>query len=372
MSLLLDFIVNAGIIAIIIILFLILKQRSKQLPQLVLIVFFTVLLCIVINLYSSLHQLNLLFYITYIPHNIALWVFGPLLFIYIKSLFLKTKDVYENLFLIFGPTLFYLLIFSIPSLLYQITGIYLFDYLKTYYNNSLWVANINDLYLIIYLIICHKFLSKYVQKIKANYANLSKNDLNWINQLLIGGILIISLDLIMNLYQIIFNIFKIESGIFTLVALILFIFYLGYYGLNQSKILLPDFLFKKDNFRERNAITSDRKDNEMSVLKLKLESVLEEEKPYLDNELTLIKLADLISTTDKKLSTLLNQYMNISFYDLINSYRVKAVKEKIDSGYNSNYTLLAIAYECGFNSKASFNRVFKKETGVSPSAYKNQ
>jgi len=94
------------------------------------------------------------------------------------------------------------------------------------------------------------------------------------------------------------------------------------------------------------------------------------EKAYLDENLTLSKLAELIPTTDKKLSTFLNQHLNITFYDMINAYRVESVKEKLLSNNYNNLTLLGIAYESGFNSKSSFNRIFKKETGLSPSEYK--
>jgi AraC-like DNA-binding protein len=82
------------------------------------------------------------------------------------------------------------------------------------------------------------------------------------------------------------------------------------------------------------------------------------------------KLAKHIPTTDKKLSLLLNQYMNTTFYDFVNAYRVQSVKEKLASVDFDNLTLLGIAYESGFKSKTSFNRIFKKETGFSPSEYK--
>ena len=60
-----------------------------------------------------------------------------------------------------------------------------------------------------------------------------------------------------------------------------------------------------------------------SLLRLRLEYVIENDKPYLDEDLTLKKLADKIHVTDKQLSTLLNQYMNVSFYDLINNLYVR-------------------------------------------------
>ena len=61
-----------------------------------------------------------------------------------------------------------------------------------------------------------------------------------------------------------------------------------------------------------------------------------------------------------------------NFYDFINSYRVKEVQNRLEGGDSEVYSLLAIALESGFNSKSSFNAVFKKHTGMTPSQYKRQ
>lgn len=111
---------------------------------------------------------------------------------------------------------------------------------------------------------------------------------------------------------------------------------------------------------------------EVSELLKTLNNVIEIEKPYLKQELTLSGLAELISTSDKKLSALLNHSLSISFYDYINRFRVEAVKEKLELEEYEKYSLVGIAYTCGFNSKSSFYRAFKKETGISPTIYKAQ
>ncbi len=111
---------------------------------------------------------------------------------------------------------------------------------------------------------------------------------------------------------------------------------------------------------------------EASVLLNTLKDVFETEKPYLKQELTLSGLAEIISTSDKKLSALLNHSLSTSFYDYVNRYRVEAVKEKLELVEYEKYSLVGIAYTCGFNSKSSFYRAFKKETGISPTLYKAQ
>nr|WP_271711474.1 helix-turn-helix domain-containing protein [Marinigracilibium pacificum] len=80
----------------------------------------------------------------------------------------------------------------------------------------------------------------------------------------------------------------------------------------------------------------------------------------------------MVGIHSKKLSTILNQKMNTSFYDFINTARVEEVKRKINDSNHSHLTILGIALESGFNSKSSFNAIFKKYTGMTPREFKNQ
>ncbi|MET1259898.1 helix-turn-helix domain-containing protein [Flagellimonas sp. DF-77] len=112
--------------------------------------------------------------------------------------------------------------------------------------------------------------------------------------------------------------------------------------------------------------------NEIEGLKERLYAIFKNDKPYLDEQLTLKKTADLLQTSDKKLSELLNNNLETNFYDFINTYRVNEVKERLHSKDALRYTLIAIAYDCGFTSKTSFYRAFKKSTGYSPSTYRKK
>jgi len=94
--------------------------------------------------------------------------------------------------------------------------------------------------------------------------------------------------------------------------------------------------------------------------------LLEEGKAYEDPELSLTQLAKALKTNPSILSKVINQGFGQNFNDFINDYRVAAVKQKLEAGEYKTQTLLGIAYDCGFNSKATFNRAFKKATGVTP------
>jgi AraC-like DNA-binding protein len=101
-------------------------------------------------------------------------------------------------------------------------------------------------------------------------------------------------------------------------------------------------------------------------LKKRLMKFMEENKPYLDPELSLQKLARQLGIQANALSRLINDGTGRNFNDFINVYRVQDMMNMLRSGEQKTQTLLGIAFDCGFNSKATFNRAFKKATGLSP------
>ena len=97
---------------------------------------------------------------------------------------------------------------------------------------------------------------------------------------------------------------------------------------------------------------------------------MQKEKLYLHETLSLRTLANRLQLDPNLVSYVLNNIFHKSFYDYVNEFRIEEVKRKIDDPAYSHFKIVEIAYECGFNSKATFNRVFKKLTGKSPSEYK--
>lgn len=97
-------------------------------------------------------------------------------------------------------------------------------------------------------------------------------------------------------------------------------------------------------------------------------SFMQTEKPYLDDKLTLQKLAGQVNLPEKQLSILINQYTGKHFFDFINEFRINDAKELLRD--QPQLTVLEIVYEVGFNSKSSFYTAFKKETGVTPTDYR--
>jgi ligand-binding sensor domain-containing protein/AraC-like DNA-binding protein len=102
----------------------------------------------------------------------------------------------------------------------------------------------------------------------------------------------------------------------------------------------------------------------------KLTSLLEVEKIHKEENLSLQRLAQNMGIPPHLLSQIINEYLDMNFWDLINSYRIKEAQVLLLDSDNNNLSILDIAYEVGFNSGSAFNRAFKKFTKVTPSQYK--
>lgn len=115
-------------------------------------------------------------------------------------------------------------------------------------------------------------------------------------------------------------------------------------------------------------VPSDNKVKEEPEQLKSLLKFMETEKPYLDDKLTLHKLAEQIHLPEKQLSLLINQHTGKHFFDFINEFRINDAKVLLKE--QSQLTVLEVLYEVGFNSKSSFYTAFKKETNLTPTDYR--
>ena len=107
------------------------------------------------------------------------------------------------------------------------------------------------------------------------------------------------------------------------------------------------------------------------ILKL-LREYMDNKKPYLEPELTLEQLAGQLLLRPKILSQVINESLQQNFFDFINRYRIEAAKKMLTNPADQKITVLEVLYEVGFNSKSSFNTLFKKHTGLTPSEFKKK
>ena len=147
------------------------------------------------------------------------------------------------------------------------------------------------------------------------------------------------------------------------ISIPLFIYVVGYFSFRQPEIFRVPFETKSILERPR------LKPKEIEVLRKKLDHIVKEERIFLRSDLTLKSLAEDLGTSPNNLSWLLNQVYQKSFYDYINALRVEEVIGKIEENIHERHTILAIAFDSGFKAKSTFNKVFKNQTGLTPTQF---
>ena len=375
MDLVLDFLLITGILFTGLLLIFLIRKQRKESPQKMLIWIFVSILLVFVSYYAYLHRIRLLFYTTFVFSNSTDVLIGPLLLLYVKGIIGDAKNSLKDNILHFIFPAIYVIGISIPALIGMVSTSYTMDYIDKLQPILLYTI----VYSYGYCIVTYFKLIRFQKLVKLNYSSLENRDLNWVRYLLLASMVIMTIDILTSVYETFAGEMGFEIGFISVIPIVFMVMYLGYYGTIQSKILLPDFLFdtidnkNKGNEKTHTASKKYRYDQiEMRELTEALNDLMASDKPFLDEDLTLSALAHLLKVPDKKLSTLLNQNMGVSFYDFINSLRIEEVKRRMELSDADKYTLLAIAFDCGFKSKSSFNRIFKNITQLSPSDYRKQ
>jgi AraC-like DNA-binding protein len=141
---------------------------------------------------------------------------------------------------------------------------------------------------------------------------------------------------------------------------------LAYLGLRKPEGLIATDQPAPEKKYERSTLTPERSERYLR----KLQHAMEAEKVYTDGSLTLQKLATKLSIPAQHLSQVVNEQLNQNILDFINKHRVEEAKRRLLDPSRKHLSILAIAEEVGFNSKSSFNAVFKKHTNITPSEFR--
>ena len=136
---------------------------------------------------------------------------------------------------------------------------------------------------------------------------------------------------------------------------------IAYVGINGFAQVQPQKLdFSLENIPNKTEEIQDANIADYSELIFKIERAFNQEKIFLEPELSLSQLAKRLKTNSTILSAAINKTYSKNFNDFVNEYRIKEFEKQIKNPENKNYTKLAVALDCGFNSKATFNRALKK------------
>lgn len=127
---------------------------------------------------------------------------------------------------------------------------------------------------------------------------------------------------------------------------------------------------KYDNLEEEiQYLRSGLKETDSKKYMEQILNYMQSEKPFLANKLSLSQVSKALDISTHHVSQVINENLNQSFTDFVNNYRIKEVKKRLQDPDYKSFTILSIAYDCGFSSKSNFNSVFKKLTNLTPRQY---
>lgn len=303
---------------------------------------------------------------------------GPFLYFYISALVEEKYKFHVYSLLHFIPFILFNLYIYIASFTPDLSERIRLDHVESEHSTPF----IFVLFLIltalsgpVYFILSFNLFKKLDINIFNNFSASENINLDWLRKLVytfgaVWTILIVfaTLHHVLHLFSWIFC----TDGLF--LSLSVFIILIGYFGLSQKEIFIhyPDQNIEyitKSKVKYANVLL---KEDEAEQYANKIKHYMIMEKPYLDANLTLSDLATKLQIPSQTLSRIINEKFELNFFEFINQYRVEEVKSKISEPEFDHLSLLGIAFDCGFNTKSAFNRVFKKMTGVTPSEYKNQ
>jgi len=354
--------------------FLLLTKKNKALSDKILAIWVIVIGIHLLNYY--LHQMG---YWEKYPHLVGIGapfplLHGPLLYLY--TLYsLRTDASFRRMdYLHFMPTILaYLYMFNF-FFFYTAEEKAMIDSGESsdfaVFTAILLVAFIISG--ITYPILAYRLTRKHKRKVDNNFSYEEGINLRWLQNCIyaIGIVYIIAgvVIVLRNGLDVTFS-FNVDYVFYSI--LILFIFYMGYFGIRHQDMFTNNMEtpvpMQSQIPTEEKYKKTGLKDQKINELHKELLSFMDANKPYLDPKVSLSGLADQLNISTNQLSQVINQKEQVNFHDFINQYRTEEFIRRASE--NTSFSLLAHALDSGFNSKSSFNSVFKKQKGMTPSQF---
>ncbi|WP_204343822.1 helix-turn-helix domain-containing protein [Psychroserpens algicola] len=281
------------------------------------------------------------------------YLFGPLLFMYIQSLFPERLN-FKTIFHHFIPYIICFLLYT-SRLFFDISDTIFAPLIAMLFNPWVRVSH-----MLIYLVLIYF----YVEKEKTNVADNVKVWLHYLTYSFFGLILsYISYFILIN-----FSFFNLDWAYmisFMISFFIILISVMGYmqpdvfWGFSMEQVF-TFVKYKKSGLSESLSLE----------LKQKLLSLMINEKVYKENTINLERLSQKLGTSKHNTSQVINEHFKENFFEFLNDFRIEEAKELLVNDHN-HLNITEILYEVGFNNKVSFNNAFKKRTGLTPTQYKN-
>ncbi|WP_026812573.1 helix-turn-helix domain-containing protein [Arenibacter certesii] len=355
---------------------LLLQKRTKQLHDKILIFWLQSL-----GLATATYALSKVYFApSAILYSAIIGTFllhGPFLYLYTSALTLNEKYFKVKNLLHFAPFLVFMLYLFIANQFPEYSNRITIDHVS---GDSTNPPVLFLLFLIItalsgpsYFLLAHRMFQ--IQMSSSFNVSAKEINMDWLKKLILVFGVVWTLLIVIAVIHHVFHLFTMDfctNGLFLVLSV--FIILIGYFGLKQTDVFvsIPVLEAKIATVdAEVKYAASKLEDDELQNCCNKVGLYMKSNRPYLDPDLTLPKLAQDLNVSTHHLSQVINEMHEKNFFNFINKYRVAEVKRKIQDPKYQNYSLLGIAYESGFNSKSAFNRVFKNVTGTTPSRFRD-
>lgn len=214
-------------------------------------------------------------------------------------------------------------------------------------------------------------IRKHQKNIQQFASSTQEINLNWLEYIIMA---MVTLVVVIGVFNLVF--LELPLNVFMNGVVLLVVLFITYNTLKQTEIFPEDDAgvkvvveISEDDEEPKRQIMSDAKVEE---IKAQLNILMEQKVPYLDSDLNLIKLAQLLNITSHQLSFVINKGYNENFFQFVNRYRVEKAKLMLADNDSNKLSILGVAFESGFSSKTSFNTTFKKMTEQTPSEFKKK
>ncbi|MBP7902296.1 MAG: AraC family transcriptional regulator [Spirochaetes bacterium] len=301
------------------------------------------------------------------------FLYGPLIFIYVSRLTDSESKFSNRILLHFIPFILYISIDINTFFPLFIDQHYLIGDLDdrgicTYRITT----NIIKIFItIFYLICCYYRIRNYRIRIKEYYSNIQKISLNWLYFFIITAFFLGFVGFAAVIVYLFSPNHVIHYTQIFFLMLAFTIYVAGYFALTQSEMFA--IIHGSKNITEQNikyAKSSISKET-MGIYISKITACFEEEKIYLDPEITISSLSEKTEIPGHKISQAINETFKMNFYSLVNKYRIEHAV-KILSNETDQISIISVCFQSGFNSKSVFNKIFKLYMGKTPSLFRKE
>ena len=327
----------------------------------------------VLQIWDFLIQTHMIFKFPYMIKvvNPLLFVLGPLVFFYVKAL-TSIDWTFKRMHLVhFIPVVVSYILFIPVYILNTQEKVRLIT--EAFLNGRFIISPVfyalAVIHILAYLVLSIRKLLAHTITIKNNYSFIERLSLTWLRNMLIIFIVL--------WFAFATRVFFRSVWVWDISAFLslLTVYIIGYFGYNQPVIfkkITNENLSDVNREGKRKYATSPLTDRESAGYVKKLQTLMDSEKLYLQNDLKLSDVSEKMNLPVYYVSQVINEKLDKNFYDFINEYRVEEVKKRLMKKEYDHFTILAAGFDSGFNSKTAFYTAFKRITGVTPLEFKNR